>query len=137
MRTLEEEATIRDKVLTLERAALDRWGKGDPGGYLELCAPDVTYFDPFVAKRVDGFDAIEQYYAPVTGKISVDRFEFVNPHVKVSGEIAVLTFNLVDHIRGADGVESIGTRWNVTEVYQHSAGEWKIVHAHFSYTERP
>ena len=31
-----------DTILALERAALDRWGKGDPDGFLELAAPDVS-----------------------------------------------------------------------------------------------
>jgi len=51
--------------------------------------------------------------------------------------MAVLTFNLEDHVKDDDGAEFIGNRWNVTEVYQRLSGEWKIVHAHFSYTERP
>ena len=29
-----------DTIIRLERAALDRWGKGDPGGYLEIMATD-------------------------------------------------------------------------------------------------
>ncbi len=38
--------SIREKLIVLEKAALTRWGKGDPGGYLEICAPEVIYFDP-------------------------------------------------------------------------------------------
>ena len=45
-------------VIAMERAALDRWGKGDPGGYLEIMAPEVTYFDPIQEKRIDGLDAL-------------------------------------------------------------------------------
>lgn len=26
-----------DQILALERAALDRWGKGDPGGFSTIC----------------------------------------------------------------------------------------------------
>ena len=32
-------------VIAMERAALDRWGKGDPQGYLEIMANEMTYFD--------------------------------------------------------------------------------------------
>lgn len=38
-------AAQADEVIALERAALDRWGKGDPKGFLEIYAPEVTYFD--------------------------------------------------------------------------------------------
>ncbi len=122
-------ATIPDTILALEKAALDRWGKGDPSGYLELYAPDVSYFDPAVAGRIDGLDAMQQYYAPFTGKISVDRFEYLNPHVKVNGDIAILTYNLISHGRGAEGAPAVRTRWNVTEVYEPLGGDWKIVHS--------
>jgi hypothetical protein len=45
---------VGDEILAFERAALDRWGKGDPDGYLVISAPDVTYFDPYVEHRLDG-----------------------------------------------------------------------------------
>lgn len=32
-------------IIGMERAALDRWGNGDPGGFLEISAEDVSYFD--------------------------------------------------------------------------------------------
>ena len=46
--------TSADQILMLERRALDRWGKGDPGGFLELYTADITYFDPLTAARIDG-----------------------------------------------------------------------------------
>jgi hypothetical protein len=51
--------TSTDQILMLERGALDRWGKGDPGGFLELYAADITYFDPLTAARIDGHQAME------------------------------------------------------------------------------
>jgi hypothetical protein len=35
-----------DDVLALERAALDRWAKGDVEGFPSLDADDISYFDP-------------------------------------------------------------------------------------------
>jgi hypothetical protein len=31
-----------DSIIAAERAALDRWGKGDPQGYLDTYAPEIT-----------------------------------------------------------------------------------------------
>jgi uncharacterized protein (DUF111 family) len=42
---------------------------------------------------------------------------------------AVLTFNFVSH--GTEG----DMRWNTTEVYQRRAGEWRIIHTHWSLTQ--
>jgi ketosteroid isomerase-like protein len=126
-----------DQILMLERAALDRWGKGDPGGFLELYADDITYFDPVTATRIDGHQAMVNYYRPWIGKIQIPRYEILNPHVVVDGDMALLTYNLVNYIRDAKGVESVGTRWNSTTVYQRRDDTWKSIHSHWSFTRHP
>jgi ketosteroid isomerase-like protein len=126
-----------DHLLELERMALERWGNGDPGGFLDLYAPDITYFDPLTATRIDGHPAMTEYYRPWTGKIHIPRFEILNPRVVVDGNIAVLTYNLVNYAQDENGVESVGSRWNSTVVYQCVAGRWRSVHAHWSFTRHP
>ena len=56
---------VAETVLALERAALDRWGNGDPDGYLEISAPQVTYFDPTQKQRLDGLPALGELYETV------------------------------------------------------------------------
>lgn len=126
--------TSSDQILMLERDALDRWGRGDPSGFLELYAADITYFDPLTETRIDGHQAMVDYYRPWVGKIHVARYEMLNPHVVVDGTMALLTYNLVNYFRDAEGVESVGSRWNSTTVYQHRSGTWKAIHSHWSFT---
>ena len=114
-------------ILARERAALDRWGKGDTDGYLEISAPDVTYFDPFVKNRLDGIASLEAWYEPIRGKIHIDRDEIVAPRVQMIGDAAILSFQFVSH--GSEGAK----RWNCTEVYCRSGAEWQIVHSHWSF----
>jgi ketosteroid isomerase-like protein len=122
-------------IIALERGALDRWGKGDPQGFFDIMSNDETYFDPETAKRIDGKEALRGYVAPFTGKISIDRFELIDPKVQRHGEVAILTFNLVSYgARMAGGPKST-VRWNSTEIYQRRNGQWKIVHSHWSYTK--
>ena len=116
-------------IIRLERAALDRWGKGDPSGFLEICAPEVVYFDPSLDRRIDGLEALKRYYEPIRGKVFFDRFELLNPLVQVVGDAAVLTFNYVSY--GEGGKQS---PWNCTEVYRRSSGKWLIIQTHWSYT---
>jgi ketosteroid isomerase-like protein len=123
-----------DQILLLERGALDRWGNGDPDGFLELYAADITYFDPVTAARIDGHQAMVNYYRPFVGKIHIARYEMLNPHVVVDGNMALLTYNLVNYIRDAQGVESVGSRWNSTAVYQRGGATWKAIHSHWSFT---
>jgi len=118
-----------DAVLDIERAALDRWGHGDPSGFLEICAPDVTYFDPFLDRRLDGLDALTRYYESLRGKVRVDRYELLNPRVVALGDAAVLSFNYESRIDGE------ALRWNCTEAYRRTPAGWRIVHTHWSMTK--
>jgi ketosteroid isomerase-like protein len=123
-----------DQIVALERAALDRWGRGEPEGYLELYARDVTYFDPQREKRVDGADAMRQLLMPIKGLVKVDHYEMIAPRVQQAGDASILTYNLVSHGRSPEG-KAVVSRWNSTAVYQRIDGQWKIVHSHWSYTK--
>jgi len=126
--------TTTDQIVQLERGALDWWGQGDPGGFLDVYGPDITYFDPVTAARIDGHDAMEDYYRPFTGKIYISRYEMLNPQVVVDGNMALLTYNLVNYSQDAADVESVGSRWNSTTVYRRVDGAWKSIHSHWSFT---
>ena len=41
-----------ETIIALERSALDRWCKGDPQGFLETYARDISYFSPAEEHRV-------------------------------------------------------------------------------------
>lgn len=118
-----------ETIIAMERAALDRWGKGDPSGFLEICAPDVVYFDPHLERRINGRDELSKYYETIRGKVSIERYELLNPLVQLVGETAVLTFNYVSY----GGTED-EHRWNCTEVYRRCCEDWEIIHTHWSYT---
>ena len=120
---------IAATIIAMEKAALTRWGSGDPSGFLEISAPEVVYFDPYVPRRVDGWAALNECYQPIWGKIFFDRFELLNPNVQVTGDMALLTFNYVSY------KDDDCDRWNCTEVYRRTDGRWQIIQSHWSYTE--
>jgi len=122
-------------IIAMEQRALERWGKGDPRGYFEIIAPDTTYFDPTLAKRVDGLDALHALIDPFKGKIHVERAEMIDPKVQQQGDIAVLTFNLISHGAQFEDGPKGDVRWNSTEVYRRISGQWRIIHSHWSYTK--
>jgi len=88
--------TTADRIIMLERRALDRWGTGDPGGFLGLYATEISYFDPVTATRIDGHAVMVSYYRPWIGKIEIARYEMHNPQLIVDGNMALLTYNLVN-----------------------------------------
>ena len=125
---MNQEENVVAQIISMERAALDRWGKGDPSGFLEISDPDVVYFDPFLEKRLDGLKALTAYYDGIRGKIRIDSDQLVNPKVQLNRETAVLTFNYVS-LTGETKM-----RWNCTEVYRRKASKWRIIQSHWSIT---
>ncbi|MEN6453654.1 MAG: nuclear transport factor 2 family protein [Prolixibacteraceae bacterium] len=125
-----EDREISEKIIALEKAALERWMNGDVYGYLELYADDVTYFDPMLEKRLDGLNELTKLYEPWQGKIKASNYEVIAPEVQADKSMAVLTFNLVS------SVGETTYKWNCTEVYRkEKGGEWKIIHSHWSSTK--
>ena len=120
---------VSAQILSLERSALNRWGKGDPDGFLEISDPEVVYFDPFQPRRIDGLSALRQLYDELRGTIRIDSAEIVDPEVQVHGEVAVLTFRFVS--RGSESE----MHWNSTEVYRCTEAGWRIIHSHWSFTQ--
>jgi len=119
------------EIIALEKAMLDRWGTGDTDSFLELAAPDITYFDPSMEKRLDGREAFEKFLAPLKGTFRVPRYEIIDPKVQVYGGAAVLSYNMIDY----DETGKNTFRMNVTEVYARHDGRWALVHSHFSITK--
>lgn len=115
------------EIIALEKAALEEWNQGNPSAYLAIYSKGMTYFDPYHTQRLDGFDAMQDYYESIRGKVSVDSYEMLRPIVEVSEEMAVLSYNLISRC----GEETY--HWNCTEVYrQEEDNRWKIIHNHWS-----
>jgi len=127
-RSLTNEAEDAAAIVGLERAALERWGRGDPSGFLEISSPDVSYFDPTLTQRLDGKEALTRLYESVRGEIHLDRFELLNPKVQFCGDGAVLTYHFVGES------EARTNRWNCTEVYRRTPAGWRIIQTHWSFT---
>jgi ketosteroid isomerase-like protein len=117
-------------LIGMERAALERWGRGDPSGFLEICADDVVYFDPFQSRRLNGLSELRDLYESIRGQVQITRFELIEPVVQAVDDMAVLTFNYV-----CDEANRATSRWNCTEVYRRDAGTWRIIQTHWSFTE--
>jgi ketosteroid isomerase-like protein len=131
-------SSLLDELVALERGALDRWVTLDPDGYLGLYADEITYFDPMTDGRIAGLAAMKSRFTPMKGAkppFTNPRYEMIDPRVQQHGDIAILTFNLVNYGTPPGGSESVVARWNSTEVYGRISGKWRIVHSHWSFTK--
>ena len=130
---------VAEHIVSLERSALDRWIRADPDGYLRRYAGDATYFDPFREKRVDGLDALSAQAGAMRGvplPFTEPRYDMIDPVVQAEGNLAVLTFNLVNYGKPLGSAEeAVLARWNATQVYREVDGAWRIIHTHWSFTQ--
>jgi hypothetical protein len=116
-------------ILGQERRALDQWASGNPLGYVDIDADEVTYFDDIGAhQRIDGLDRLRAYFSSLSGKIPPHRYEVLDPKVQIYGDVAVLTLRY----QPSDASGTMLTPWKATSVYRRSGAEWRIVHAHWS-----
>ena len=132
LREAEPSGGVAAEVLRLETGAMERWKQGDPYGFLELCSPEVSYFDSGTPARIDGFGRLEAEYDTRAGKIHYDVMEFIEPRVQVYGDTAVLFYQYFSTVLNPDGTVRSRTPWNCTEVFVRIDGEWRIAHTHWS-----
>ena len=128
-----EYSGVLGELMALESAAMERWRKGDPWGFTDISAQEVTYFDTGTPKRLDGLEALKAEYTKRVGKIHYDVMEFIDPKVRVYGDAAVLFYRFFSTHLNSDGSIARRIPWNCTEVFSKIDGKWKIVHTHWSY----
>ena len=122
----DSEADTTRKLVSLERQAMDGWLKGDPDPQLAFTDAKITYIHDVIGKRLESLAAVKELYAGYRGKALFDSYEILSPTVRAIGDVAVLSYQLAQHM-GAD------TRyWNATQVYTKTADGWRVIHTHWS-----
>jgi len=124
-------ANIAREILAMERQAMEGWLQGNPDPALAILDPEVTYFHVPLEKRLDGLPAVRAFFELYRGKPLFDKYEMLEPKVQVSGDVAILTYQLA--IQNG----SVASRWNSTEVYKHKKEGWRVIHAHWSRVSTP
>lgn len=125
----EEERKLAQHIIGLEKAALDKWFKGDTSGYEQLWSKrSFTYFDAVVEKRVDDHATIAEFLKTIDGKLFADSYDFRNSRVQIGKDMAVLTYQLFAK------TTLIDMEYNCIEVYQKEEdGEWRVIHSTWSF----
>lgn len=125
----EEERKLAEHIIGLEKAALDKWFKGDTSGYEQLWSErSFTYFDAVVEKRVDDHATIADFLKTIEGKLFADSYDFRHPRVQIGKDMAVLTYQLFAK------TTLIDMEYNCIEVYQKEEdGVWRVIHSTWSF----
>ncbi len=120
------------ELMKLEAGAMARWRAGDPWGFIELSASDVTYFDSGTPLRIDGREALSAEYKQREGKIHYEVMEFIDPWLFACDDLAVLFYRFFSTRLAPDGSVLWRVPWNCTEIFNRQEGSWKIIHTHWS-----
>jgi len=56
----------------------------------------------------------------------------IDPHVSVSGEIAIPTFAL----QNFDAEDRPASRWLSTEIFKKRGDDWKLLHSHWTIVKK-
>lgn len=118
-------------ILARNQELLDAIAQGDWNTYARLCDPSLTAFEPeALGHLVHGLEFHRFYFQLAGGQVKPQNM-MVDPHVRVIGEVAVVSYYRLTQF--VDGSGSPGTRGTEeTRVWQRKEGEWKHVHFHRS-----
>jgi calcium/calmodulin-dependent protein kinase (CaM kinase) II len=123
------------EVLALTRRLLDAIAAGDWPTYEELCAPDLTAFEPEACGQLVEGLAFHRFYFDLPARPAHRQTTLAAPRVRVLGDVAVVTYVRLNQRAGPDGVPHEAA-FAETRVWQRQDGRWRHVHFHRSVVSR-
>lgn len=120
-----------EELLKLNTRLLESIATGDWATYQELCDPKLTAFEPeAIGQLVEGME-FHQFYFKLGGFRGAHHTTMCAPHVRVMGEVAVVSYIRLNQRVGPDGAPTT-TGAAETRVWQKQSGKWRHVHFHRS-----
>jgi calcium/calmodulin-dependent protein kinase (CaM kinase) II len=121
--------TTTNELLALNRRLLEGIAAGDWATYEELCDPSLTCFEPEARGQwVEGMD-FHHFYFKLGGVAGPVNITVSTPHVRVMGDVAVISFIRLVQKLDASG-NPITARSEETRIWQRQGGRWRHVHFH-------
>ncbi|MFO0926905.1 MAG: DUF4440 domain-containing protein [Gemmataceae bacterium] len=123
---------IERELLALTQKLLESIPRGDWATYAELVDPSLTCYEPEApGQLVEGME-FHHFYFNLGGARGPHNTTMCSPHVRVMGDVAVVSFARIVQKLGADGVPT-STLSNETRVWHRTGGKWRHVHFHRSF----
>lgn len=123
-----------EELVEFEKQIQWQWSSGDPTGYMEALAEDVTYFDPLAEYVVVGREAVREHFERIhTGPAGITRQEYRNETALPLGHGEVLlVFNFTTYQQDDNGDEKEFLTWNMSHLFRKTDGKWLLRHGHLS-----
>ena len=119
------------ELLKLNQKLLDSIASADWKTYQELCDPTLTCFEPeAMGQLVEGME-FHRFYFQLPGATAPFNTTMASPHVRVMGDVAVISYVRLNQRVSADGSPTTKAV-EETRVWQKQNGVWKHVHFHRS-----
>lgn len=119
------------ELLHITERLLNCIADGDWQTYQELCATTLTAFEPeAIGHQVRGLN-FHRFYFELGGVKGTHQTTMVDPHVRLMGNCAVVSYIRLDQRLDANRAP-ITIGYQETRVWQRVNGEWKHVHFHRS-----
>ena len=123
--------TVTQELLHLNQRLLESIARADWTTYQNLCDPTLTCFEPeALGQLVEGMP-FHQFYFQLGGAAEPHTTTMASPHVRLMGDVAVISYVRLNQRVSADGTPS-SRAVEETRVWQKQNGAWKHVHFHRS-----
>ena len=123
--------SAEQELLTLTRQLLDAIAAADWATYERLCHPSITCFEPEARGQLVHGMAFHKFYFDLGAASGPRNTTLVDPHVRVLGDSAVVSYVRLVQRLGADGRPATAS-FAETRVWHRQAGQWRHVHFHRS-----
>lgn len=125
--------TALQELLDCTQQLLDSIAARDWEGYLRLCDPSLSAFEPEARGRlVEGMEFHRFYFDLESEEIPVQT-TIAMPHVRLlgSGDAAIVSYTRLIQTLSADGKPTTHC-FEETRVWEQQDGQWRHVHFHRS-----
>ncbi|SEE31532.1 SnoaL-like domain-containing protein [Arthrobacter alpinus] len=109
------------------------WSSGDPTGYMDALAEDVTYGDPLADYLLVGREAVREHFKRIHGDAGITRQEHLNEVSRsISTDAGLLAFTFNTYQQDGTGEETLFLSWNMSLIFRKTDGTWLMTHGHLS-----
>jgi calcium/calmodulin-dependent protein kinase (CaM kinase) II len=122
---------IQSEILHMTQRLLHAIATQDWATYEQLCDPTLTCFEPEARGHlVEGLE-FHRFYFERKGEGKAARTTISSPHVRVAGDMAIVSYNRLTQSEDAAG-QPVTSATQETRVWQRYGVAWRLVHFHRS-----
>lgn len=122
-----------ESLVEFEKSIQWQWSSGDPTGYMDALAEDVTYFDPLAEHLLVGREAVREHWKRIYADADITRQEYLNETARpISDDEVLLVFNFNTYQQDDDGEEKLFLSWDMSLIFRKTDGKWLMSHGHLS-----